>query len=140
MTGAPVPVADGLFTLDDPPRLIGAECPACGARQFPARDTCLRCPDGRPDRWVAPSRGTLWSWTVQAFRPVSPPYAGPAEFTPFAVGYVDLDGLCVESIIEFPAGERPEIGCPMEMVLRPLELGAPHPELTYVFRPSGGVG
>ena len=38
-------------------------------------------------------RGTLWTWTVQRFRPKSPPYAGrPEEFEPYGVGYVELPG------------------------------------------------
>lgn len=42
---------------------------------------------------LLPAEGSLWSWTVQGFPPKSPPYAGgEAQFRPFAVGYVALDG------------------------------------------------
>ena len=39
--------------------------------------------------------GTLWSFTVQRFRPKSPPYAGADDdrsFRPYALGYVELPG------------------------------------------------
>jgi uncharacterized OB-fold protein len=40
-------------------------------------------------------RGTLWTWTIQCFRPKSPPYAGDAEsFEPYGVGYVELPARC----------------------------------------------
>ena len=48
--------------------------------------------------------GTLWTWTVQGFRPKSPPYEGPVEFEPYPVGYVELPG---EVKVETRAG-----GCP----------------------------
>jgi len=35
--------------------------------------------------------GTLYTWTVQGFRP-KPPYAGPEGFEPYGVGYVELPG------------------------------------------------
>jgi uncharacterized OB-fold protein len=46
-----------------------------------------------------PAAGTVWSWTVQRIRP-KPPYDGPDEFEPFAVGYVDLGPLRVEARLE----------------------------------------
>ena len=53
--------------------------------------------------------GVLWTWTVQRFPPKSPPYVPPAdEFTPFAVGYVELaDGSRVEAVLDV---ESPRIG------------------------------
>lgn len=47
--------------------------------------------------------GRLWSFTIQRFRPRSPPYAASdaATFEPFVVGYVELPGqLIVETRIE----------------------------------------
>jgi uncharacterized OB-fold protein len=55
-----------------------------------------------------PDRGTLWTWTVQAFEP-KPPYRAPESgFTPYGVGYVDLGEVIVESrLTGEPARDRP---------------------------------
>ena len=46
-----------------------------------------------------PATGSVWSCTVQRIRP-KPPYEGPDDFEPFAVGYVDLGPVRVESRLE----------------------------------------
>lgn len=72
------------------PTLIGGRNRDTGRIVFP-------CPDDAA-RWEPidlPRRGTLWSWTVQRFRPKSPPYIGPEDFAPFAIGYVELPGATI---------------------------------------------
>src|SRR3546814_18420276 len=77
-------IAEGLFTDETPPRLIGGRDRTTGRIVFP-------CPQGeRFEPWPLQRTGTLWSWTVQRYRPKSPTYAGPAPFTPRAVGPVQL--------------------------------------------------
>src|SRR5438309_1769617 len=62
-----VPVTDGLFTWpSDDPRLIGSE--RDGVISFPAQP-------GDPERLLG-TRGTLWAFTTQQFRPPSPADAG----------------------------------------------------------------
>ena len=81
-----VPVAHGLFTWPaEEPRLIGSERE--GVLSFPARP-------GETQRLLG-TRGTLWAFTTQQYRPPSPPYDGndTAEtFQPYALGYVELPG------------------------------------------------
>ena len=85
------PIAEGLFTDEQPPRLIGGRDRATGRIVFP-------CPPGdRFDPVPLQREGTVWSYTIQRFRPKSPPYAGPEVFTPFPVAYVELPG---ETIVE----------------------------------------
>lgn len=87
--------------------------------------------------------GTLWSFTVQGFRPKSPPYAGPAEFRPFGVGYVELAGqVIVESILTVDDPAALEIGMPMELVVVPFPAEDPERQVvTFAFRPAGeGAG
>lgn len=85
------PIADGLFTASNPPRLIGGRDVASGRIVFP-------CPENdRFEPVPLSSEGTLWSYTIQRFRPKSPPYAGPEDFRPWAIGYVELPG---ETIVE----------------------------------------
>ena len=87
----PEPIVDRLFTIDPSVRLIGGRHTGTDRLVFP-------CPDEANFELVPLSaRGTLWSYTVQRFRPKSPPYAGPDDFEPYAVGYVELPG---EVIVE----------------------------------------
>jgi uncharacterized OB-fold protein len=73
-------------------------------------------------------RGTLWSWTIQRFRPKSPPYAGPEEFEPYGVGYVELPGeVRVEARLTESDPANLRIGMPMELTLIP--------DAAFAFRP-----
>ena len=106
------PIADGLWTKDTPPHLIGGRRKSDGKIVFPM-------PDGDSAHEyvaVALSRiGILWSWTIQAFEPKAP-YAGPRPFRPFGVGYVELpDEVIVESRLTVTDGLK--IGMEMELVI-----------------------
>ncbi|MBJ7443693.1 MAG: OB-fold domain-containing protein [Sphingobium sp.] len=104
-------IAEGLFRETPEPTLIGGRHRETGRIVFP-------CP-GDPTRWEAvdlPRRGTLWSWTVQRFRPKSPPYTGPEDFTPFAIGYVELpSATIVETQLSGVDFDRLTIGMAMEL-------------------------
>jgi uncharacterized OB-fold protein len=82
---------------------------------------------------LLPARGTLWTWTTQAFEPPAPPYLPDAgEFEPYAVGYVEFDGfLRVEGRLTEAEPARLEIGMPMEVVA--LERAG---RTTYAFAPA----
>lgn len=123
-----VAIADGLFTTGPEPRLIGGRDRETGRIVFP-------CPDGdRHDPVELPRKGRIWSWTVQRFRPKSPPYAGPAEFEPFAVGYVELpDAVIVETPLTGIAFDALAIGMEVETVLVPLTDASGRTVLTYAF-------
>lgn len=124
------PVAEGLWTDEAQPRLIGGRHRTSGEIVFPM-------PDGdAADRYepVPLSRtGTLWSWTRQDFRPKSPPYAGPEAFTPYLVGYVELPGqVIVETRIEGATLAELSLGMTMELVIAEFAPG----RTTFAFRPS----
>jgi len=135
------PIADGLFTWpSEEPQLIGSRCEECGAKTFPAQGHCPRCTSTAMAEVLLPRTGSLWTWTVQGFRPKSPPYRGgdtPEEFEPFGVGYVDLDGeLMVEARLTENDAERLAVGIDMELVVVPLCRDEDGTELlTYAFRP-----
>ena len=82
-------------------------------------------------------RGTLWTWTVQAFEPKAPYRVPDAGFTPYGVGYVDLGDVIVESrLLGDPA--RFQIGMPMKLTLLPLWPGpAGGQVVTYAFQSAG---
>jgi uncharacterized OB-fold protein len=132
------PVADELIggTAAEPV-LIGSQCRQCETVTFPRQDACPRCTSTEMSRRELAREGTLWTWTVQRFRPKSPPYAGDEgqeEFEPYGVGYVELPGeVRVEARLTESDPARLRIGMPMELTLIP----APgfQEAVTFAFRP-----
>lgn len=124
------PIAEGLWTDEDEPRLIAGRRRGDNELVFPM-------PSGAAaegyEAVPLPRTGTLWSWTSQSFRPKSPPYRGPEAFEPYGVGYVQLDdALIVEG--RLTRLENLEIGMPMQ-----LELVRFGNVLTYAFAPVGAA-
>ena len=134
-------ICDELFdsssTDDEAPSLVGGRHRSSGRIVFP-------CPGGADaalyERLPLSRSGKLWSWTVQRFRPKSPPYIGPEAFTPYAVGYVELPG---QTIVESRLtgvdveGAGLRIGMPVELAL--IEVARDHegtPIMSYAFRPQ----
>jgi uncharacterized OB-fold protein len=128
------PVADGLFTWPaDQPRLIGSRCRECGVVTFPAQRSCPRCTSVDVEERLLGRTGTLYTWTVQGFRP-KPPSAGPEEFEPYGVGYVELPGeVLVETRLTVADPDRLRIGMAVELVVVPFG-----DQVTYAFAPSEG--
>ncbi len=136
--GTARPVGDGLFTWpDDDPRLIGSRCDDCGAVTFPRQESCPRCTSTNVGEHLLSRTGTLWTWTIQGFRPKSPPYEGPADFEPYPVGYVELPGeVKVESLLVEVAPEQLRIGMEMELAIVPFTSSVTDdPLVTFAFRP-----
>lgn len=130
------PIAPDVFTTGSPTRLIAGRHRASGRMVFPLPQD----PESY-ERVELPSRGSLWSYTVQRFPPKSPPYRGEEPFQPFALGYVELPGaLIVESRLTEIDFTDLRLGLPVELtttVLRHDEDGtAVH---TYAFRPARDV-
>ena len=127
-------IAEGLFTQDDPPKLIGGRDRQSGRIVFPCPpgDQFEPCPLGR--------QGRLWSWTIQRYRPKSPPYAGPAAFRPWALGYVELPGQTIVEtrLADIDFGDI-AIGMDLELTLVALDPDAAEPVLTHAFRPVGAA-
>jgi uncharacterized OB-fold protein len=132
-----VPVAPDLIggTVSSP-FLVGSECRRCATVTFPHQGACPRCTSTDVGERRLARRGTLWTWTVQRFRPKSPPYASEEtdEFAPYAVGYVELPGeVRVEARLTESDPARLRIGMEMELTLIP----APGRQdtVTFAFRP-----
>lgn len=127
-------IAEGLFTEENPPRLIGGRDRDSGRIVFP-------CPPG--DRFEpVPLRreGTLWSFTIQRYRPKSPPYTGPEAFRPWPVGYVELaDQTIVETRLTNVAFEDIYIGMELELTQIPLDPDAADSVLIHAFQPKGSA-
>lgn len=86
-----------------------------------------------------PRRGRIWSWTIQRFRPKTPPYIGPEAFEPFAIGYVELPGaVIVETRLTGIAFDAIRIGMEVETVILPIATDAAGNSIvTYAFAPVG---
>lgn len=94
------------------PALVGGRERATGRIVFP-----LPADRERFEAVELPREGRIWSWTVQRFRPKSPPYAGPEDFEPFAIGYVELPGACiVEARLTGFDLDSLEVGLPCRLV------------------------
>lgn len=126
------PIADGLFTDSNPPQLIGGRDVNSGRIVFP-------CPDNARFEPVPLKReGTLWSYTIQRFRPKSPPYAGPEAFAPWAIGYVELPGeTIVEARIANVDFDDIEIGMPLRLTTVGLDPEAQDTPALPAFEPAG---
>ena len=131
------PIAEGLFeVMDGSPRLIGGRRKSDGKMVFPL-------PTGPEaanfDAVRLSPEGTLWSFTVQRFRPKSPPYAGADDegnFRPYALGYVELPGeVIVESRLETEDFAALKVGQPMRLKLVPFAK-AGGDVLSYAFEPA----
>lgn len=131
----PPPIDDRLLSLDSggQPTLYAGRDRATGHLVFPPP-----ADDQRFERMPLPREGRLWSWTVQRFRPKSPPYAGPEAFEPYAVGYVALgDALIVEARLTGAPLDGYRIGMPMTLVAERFDLAGGSPRTTYAFMPTG---
>ena len=131
------PIAEGLFTTGPNPRLIGAKRRSDGRIVFPAPSG----PEAQHyERVELSPTGSLWSFTIQRFRPKSPPYAGGDDdktFKPFAVGYVELPGeVIVESRLMVDDFSRLKIGQPMGLTLEPFRKDPDGEDVvTFAFQP-----
>lgn len=134
-------IAEGLFTWPaDDPQLIGSRCGSCGNTTFPAQRSCQRCTSTDVHEHLLARRGTLWTWTVQGFRPKSPPYEGGEDFVPYPVGYVELPGEAkVESLLVDIAVEDLAIGMELELAIIPFHSEVSGDDfVTFAFRPVQG--
>lgn len=135
-----IPVADGLFTWPaEQPQLVGARCVQCETVTFPAETNCVRCGAEQMERVLLSRRGFLFTWTTQAYRPKSPPYTGPDDFTPFAIGYIELpEGIRVEARLTEADPSKLQIGSMMDLCVVPLwEREDGTNVLTFAFAPVG---
>jgi uncharacterized OB-fold protein len=126
------PIAEELFTDETPPRLIGGRDRTTGRIVFP-------CPPGdRFEAYPLKRQGTVWSYTIQRFRPKSPPYIGPDAFHPYPIAYVELPGeVIVETRLTGIALDGVTIGMAVELTQIVLDPDAELPVLVHAFQPIG---
>jgi uncharacterized OB-fold protein len=133
-----VAVAEGIFVeRSDGPRLIAGRRKDSGEMRFPiprGADAALY------DVVELPRHGRLWSFTVQRFRPKTPPYIGADDdksFVPFAVGYVEFEGLVIaEGRILTSDVSALKIGQTMSVAIETFPTSTRGEVATYAFRPA----
>lgn len=134
MTATRVPVAEGLFRLDDDGTLTltGGFSLASGRSHFPRLTTCPYSGAGDVEAVDLPRQGTLWLWTAVTAPP--PGYAGPV---PYGFGVVELsDGLRVIGRLTEADPAALHEGQPMEVVPEVLGTDDDGNELvTWAFAP-----
>lgn len=131
-------IAEGLYVIrDGAPRLIAGRRKADARMRFPM-------PVGADGALYEPvelaAEGALWSYTVQRFRPKTPPYIGDDDevtFKPFAVGYVEFPGqVIVEGRILTEDVSALKIGKPMRVALETFATSTRGATATYAFAPA----
>ena len=109
--------------------LIGAACPECGTRFFPATPVCPHCASEAVAPEAMPRTGTLYSFTTV--------HAGPRKWKkPMVVGYLDLpNGVRVFAHLRGQVA----IDDVLELDLDTICEEDGQPIEGFVFRPAGGV-
>ena len=135
-TGRVIPIAPNLFQFSpEGARLIGSRCVECGEVRFPVSEFCPQCCTATTETIPLSRRGTLYSFTVQRFRP-PPPYRGPEEFEPYGIGMIELpEGLRVTAVLADEDIDSLCVGMEMELIIMKLfedEMG--REVLGYKFR------
>ena len=132
-------IAEVFTWPSDSPQLIASRCENCAATTFPVQDRCPRCGTATMSELLLPRRGTLVSWTTQAYPPVVP-YAGDEtseNFVPFGVGLVQLDDIVrVESRLTESDPALLDFDMEVELQVVPFYVDADGTEImTFAFAP-----
>ena len=108
---------DGLLTVDRwRPHLVGGRCGQCATDTFPRKASCPRCGSEEMTAVALASRGSVWTWTVQRFEPKAP-FRAARRVRPFALAYVDLGTVRVESRLAGKAVDSWRIGDAVRLVV-----------------------
>jgi uncharacterized OB-fold protein len=136
--GARLVADDLLIDVGGQPRLLASRCTDCRAVTFPAQRSCPRCTGQDVQRHALADHGTLWTYTVQNFRPKTPYLGADGAFQPYGVGYVDLGGeVLVEGRLVVDDLAVLRIGLPVQLVLEPFHRGPDGEDvLTFAFAPT----
>ncbi len=117
-----MPVAEDLFRDSaDGPALVGTRCTSCGAHYFPKSLSCRNpgCDAKAVEETLLGRRGTLYSYTVQGYRP--PALFGMDPWEPYALGLVELpEGLRVMGMLTGCPLEEIRIDMPVELTVEAL--------------------
>jgi len=119
-----IPIKDGLLTgpLDqlDSVHLSGSRCGSCGETSLGSNLACPNCGGENLAHVALGDEGTLYTYTIVRHRPPGN-YQGPADFKPFGLGLVELDGII-------------RVMAPLRLEIDDLRIGMPLKFIPYVLR------
>ena len=118
-------------------RLIGSECPACGARDFPERIRCARCGASGLRNHRYGGRGTVVTFSLVYEAP-----RGFADQVPFLAALVRLEeGPVLAAMLTDVDPEEVRCGMPVAMVTRRISADGDSGPITYgyKFAPAAGA-
>ncbi|MDP9464054.1 MAG: OB-fold domain-containing protein [Actinomycetota bacterium] len=118
-----------ISTIGGDPHLLGSACSDCATQTFPAQSGCPRCGSNSVSEVALPREGSVWTWTVQRFAPKAP-YQSPSPYQPYALAYVDLGPVKVESRLRGKPIDGWQIGDAVQIVID--DAASP---LTFWFEP-----
>lgn len=122
------------------PKLIGSKCSDCNEITFPAQVGCPKCSSASCEKIELSTKGTLWTWTSQEFRPKIPYKGDDTEetFKPYYLGYVELPGqVRVETRLQVDDATRLDIGMEMELtIIKFRDNEAGNEVMTFAFKPA----
>lgn len=134
------PVAESLFVHDDDGvALVGSRCTGCASHYFPVALSCRNpaCSVKVLEPATLGRRGTLYSWTVQEYRP--PALFRMDDWAPYALGLVELpEGLRVLGMLTGCAPTDLVVDMALELVVERLFTDEDGRDvLTYKYAPAG---
>lgn len=142
-TRVPALGAQGWFTQDDEPTLIGSRCTTCGTFSFPPRNGWCPNPGCRGSELVdtpLSRRGRIWSYTDAQYQP-PPPFVNPTEnFEPFAIAAVELEAeglVVVGQLTEGVTVGDVSVGDEVELVTGTLFSDDTNDYLVWRWQPTG---
>ncbi len=143
-TRVPALGADGWFTTDPEPRLVGSRCTSCGTYAFPPKAGSCPSPVCRGTDLVDAElsrTGRIWSYTDAQYQPPAPYVFDGDEFEPFAIAAVELEaeGLVVLGQLARGVGvDDVSVGDEVEVIVDTLFSDDEHEYLIWRFQPTGG--
>lgn len=132
-----IPIRADLFEWgEDGAHLLGSRCSECGEVTFPVNPFCPQCCKETTGKIRLSRRGSLYSFTVQRFKP-PPPYRGPDPFVPYGVGMVELpEGVRITSVLEESDPAQLRVGMEVELLITTFfEDDEGNEVLAYKFKP-----
>lgn len=130
-----VPIKEGLWSAENPPRLIGSRCNTCGEVFFPkvGDGICANCQSDSLQEITLSRRGKIYSHTVVMQRP---PVYYQGE-VPYGLGFVELpEGVRVETLFTGCNFDDLRVGMEVEMLVDTLHEEEDGTEITcYKFKP-----
>lgn len=113
-----VAIKEGLFTgpLDTiaDVHLAGSKCRSCGEMGLGMLEACPNCGSEDLSQVTLGDEGTLYTYTIVRHRPPGN-YRGPAEFKPFGLGLVEIDGVIRIMAPLLPEIDSIRIGMPLRL-------------------------